>query len=93
MKYNVPAASVRLRGCEPSGPGRISITIAVPAVVPSLLQSSRPLLSSLAEKYKVPFNVIEEVGGLAVSLGALADPVCGLGVLRTSARRSGPSLA
>ncbi len=47
---------------EPRLPGRMSLTNTVPAAVPSLFQSSLPLMPSLAEKNSVPFTLVRNAG-------------------------------
>ena len=39
-----------------------SFTKTVPTVVPSLFQSSKPIVPSSAEKYKVPFTLVKLSG-------------------------------
>jgi len=52
-KKRVPLTSVRLAGAEPLDPGQMSATGTVPAAVPSLFQSSVPVVPPLAVKKSV----------------------------------------
>lgn len=62
VKYSVPFELARLRGVEPPDPGVISRTRTVPAVVPSLFQSSTPFTPSFAAKYNIPFTAVSPCG-------------------------------
>ena len=43
-------------------PGQISLTITVPAAVPSLFQSSSPCVPSMAVKNSVPLTLVRSTG-------------------------------
>jgi hypothetical protein len=50
----LPFSSVKWAGLEPAGPAWMSATMAVPAFVPSLTQSSIPFAPSLAANQTFP---------------------------------------
>src|SRR5204863_1378886 len=58
----LPTAVIN-NGNTPEEPGMVSFTITVPSLVPSLFQSSVPLVPpSLAEKYNVPLRFVINAG-------------------------------
>ena len=58
-KSSVGPKDVSERGAKDEpGPGLMSFTITVPAAVPSLFQSSNPLVPSLAKKKSVPRTLV-----------------------------------
>src|SRR5512139_951415 len=61
-KYSVPLTSVRFSGFESPIPGLMSLTITVPADVPSDFHSSVPFTASAAEKYSVPLTSVRNWG-------------------------------
>ena len=67
LKNKVPFTLVKFEGSEEEIPGFISLTKTVPAVVPSLFQSSKSsklllALPLLALKNKVPFTLVKFEG-------------------------------
>ena len=58
--------TVKFAGLEFDAPEKMSFTITVPAAVPSLFQSSVPLVPSLALKNSVPPKFVSEEGELLV---------------------------
>jgi hypothetical protein len=62
VKYSVPFTGFRSRKDVLPGPALGSATRVVPAAVPSLFQSSRPLTPSSAAKYNVPFMFVSWLG-------------------------------
>ena len=56
MKKSVPLTLVRLAGEDENAPGMMSLTITVPAAVPSLFHNSVPKPLANAVKNSVPFT-------------------------------------
>ena len=55
LKKSAPLIILNILGSESDGPGLMSATRTVPSGVPSLVQSSRPVVGSNAPKNILPF--------------------------------------
>src|SRR5262245_60070145 len=79
VKNSVPLTSVRFpihaAGNPPAGPGLMSLTILVPAAVPSLFHSSRPCTPSSAVKNSVPLRLVRNDGDKGPELSPLTGTV------------------
>ncbi len=68
-KKTEPAKGVQLIGYESPVPGQMSLVRCVPAVVPSVTQSSSPCVGSIPAKKIFPYATHQESGLLPVMPG------------------------